>query len=75
MGHIERETASHLLSKAEKLDAEYDRKIDTDLTVGDPLRLIHDYAGAKAVAHIVMRYLGEWRTVDPWSVARSEWHL
>jgi len=51
---IEREAADHLLSKAEEIAAEYDRGIDTESDIGDPQRLIPDYARENAVDHIVM---------------------
>ncbi len=51
---IEREAADHVLSAAEAIAAEYDRGIDTDSDIGDPQRLIPDYAGENAVDHIVM---------------------
>lgn len=51
---IEREAAEHLLSEAEGIATEYDREIDTESDIGDPQRLIPDYASENAVDHIVM---------------------
>ncbi|MFC7114687.1 universal stress protein [Natronoarchaeum sp. GCM10025703] len=51
---IEREAADHLLSKADEIAAEYDREIDTESAIGDPQRLIPEYARENAVDHIVM---------------------
>lgn len=51
---IEREAAYHLLSEAEEIATEYDRAIDTDSDIGDPQRLIPEYARENAVDHIVM---------------------
>lgn len=51
---IERKAAEHLLSEAEGIAAEYDREIDTDSDIGDPQRLIPDYARENAIDHIVM---------------------
>jgi nucleotide-binding universal stress UspA family protein len=51
---IEREAADYLLSEAEGIAAEYDRGIDIDSNIGDPQRLIPDYARENTVDHIVM---------------------
>jgi nucleotide-binding universal stress UspA family protein len=51
---IEREAADHLLSEADEIARDYNREIDTDSDIGDPQRLIPDYARENAVDHIVM---------------------
>jgi nucleotide-binding universal stress UspA family protein len=51
---IEREAADHLLSEAEEIASEYDREITTDTEVGDPTRLIPEYARENDIDHIVM---------------------
>jgi nucleotide-binding universal stress UspA family protein len=53
-GAIEQEAADHLLSEAEEIASEYDREITTDSEIGDPQRLIPDYARENDIDHIVM---------------------
>jgi len=51
---IEREAADPLLSEAEEIATEYDQEINTDSDIGDPQRLIPEFARENAVDHIVM---------------------
>ncbi|MEF8777485.1 MAG: universal stress protein [Natronomonas sp.] len=53
-GAIEQEAADHLLSEAEEIASEYDRKITTDSEIGDPQRLIPEYTRENNIDHIVM---------------------
>lgn len=51
---MEQEAADHLLSEAERIASEYEREIVTDSDLGDPRRLIPEYAGDNDVDHIVL---------------------
>ena len=51
---MERETTESLFDEAEETAAEYDREIATDSAIGDPQRLIPDYAEEESIDHVVM---------------------
>lgn len=51
---METEAAEELLSEAESVAAEYDREIQTESEIGDPERLIPDYARDNDIDHIVL---------------------
>lgn len=51
---MEQQAADELLSEAEKRAAGHDREITTDSEIGDPQRLIPEYAREEDVDHIVM---------------------
>lgn len=51
---MEQEAAEQLLSEAEEIAAEYDREIEADSEIGDPQRVIPDYANEEDVDHVVI---------------------
>lgn len=51
---MEQEAAEELLAEAEEIAAEYDREISTDSDIGDPQRLIPDYAEEHDIDHVVL---------------------
>lgn len=51
---MEQDAADELLGEAEAIAAEYDREIRTESDIGDPQRLIPDYAEETNVDHIVI---------------------
>ena len=51
---MEREATTELLAEAEETAAEYDREIATDSEIGDPQRIIPDYAEEESIDHVVM---------------------
>ena len=51
---IERETTEKIFEEAEATAAEYDREVATDSAIGDPQRIIPDYATAESIDHVVM---------------------
>jgi nucleotide-binding universal stress UspA family protein len=50
----ETEATEELLSEAEEIAAEYDREITTESEIGDPQRLIPEYAREQDIDHIVL---------------------
>lgn len=51
---MEEEVANNILSEAETIASEYEREIDTDSEIGDPERIIPEFARDQDVDHIVM---------------------
>ena len=51
---MEQEAADELLGEAEAIAEEYDREIATESDIGDPQRLIPDYAEETDVDHVVI---------------------
>lgn len=51
---MEQEAAAEILSEAKSIAGEYDREIATDSAVGDPQRLIPDYAREQRIDHVVL---------------------
>lgn len=51
---MERQVADELFDEAQSIAAEYDREVETESDIGDPERLIPEYAEEEAVDHIVM---------------------
>lgn len=51
---MEEEAATEVLSEAEAIAEDYDRDIDTESEIGDPQRLIPDYARENDIDHIVV---------------------
>lgn len=51
---MEERAAAEILERAKSIAAEYDRDIETDSEVGDPERIIPDYAHEENVDHIVL---------------------
>lgn len=51
---MEEEATESLFAEAEEIAAEYDREIVTESAVGDPQRLIPDYAEEEGVDHVVL---------------------
>ena len=51
---MEQEAADELLGEAEAIAEEYDREIATESDIGDPQRLIPDYAEESDVDHVVI---------------------
>lgn len=51
---MEREAAEQLLAEAEAVAEEYDREVETETEVGDPSRLIPDFARDRSVDHVVI---------------------
>lgn len=51
---MEQEAARDLLEQSREVASEYDREIDTDFEIGDPQRLIPDYAREQDVDHVVI---------------------
>lgn len=49
-----REAAEQLLAEAEAVADEYDREIQTETEVGDPTRLIPEFARDRSVDHVVI---------------------
>ena len=56
---MERETAEEVLAEAESLAEEYGRAIETDWDIGDPVRLVPEYARDQDVDHVVMGVHGQ----------------
>lgn len=50
----EQEAADRVFEVAEEIAAEYDRQITTEYEIGDPQRLIPEYATQEDVDHVVM---------------------
>jgi nucleotide-binding universal stress UspA family protein len=50
----EREATEALLAEAEEVAADYDRTITTDSEIGDPQRIIPDYAREESIDHVVL---------------------
>ena len=51
---MEQEVTEQVLSEAEEVAAEFDREIRTESDVGDPQRIIPDYAEDHDVDHVVL---------------------
>lgn len=51
---MERDAAEAVLSEAETIAADYDRHIETTSEIGDPQRLIPDFARDEGVDHVVI---------------------
>lgn len=51
--------AERLFDRAEALAAEYDRDVDTAMDIGDPKRVIVDYADEEDVDHVVVGAHGQ----------------
>jgi nucleotide-binding universal stress UspA family protein len=51
---MEQETAEAVLDDAEAIAAESDREVTTESEIGDPQRLVPDYAREEDIDHIVM---------------------
>lgn len=51
---MEQEAAEAVLDDAEAIAAEYDREVTTESEIGDPQRLVPDYAREEDIDHIVM---------------------
>ena len=51
---MEQKAAEELLSEAEAVAADYDREVTTDSEIGDPQRVIPDYARDHDIDHIVL---------------------
>lgn len=51
---MEKKAAEALLSEAEGIAADYDREITTDSEIGDPQRIIPDYAREEGIDHVVL---------------------
>lgn len=51
---MEQEATDEVLSEAEAIAAERDRPIATDSEIGDPQRIIPEYADEAAVDHVVL---------------------
>lgn len=51
---MEEEAAEQLLLEAEEIATEYDREVETDSEVGDPQRIIPDYAREENIDHVVI---------------------
>lgn len=51
---MEEEAALSILEEAETIADEYDREIDTDWEIGDPQRLVPEYAQANEIDHVVL---------------------
>lgn len=51
---MEEEAAAEILSEAETIASDHDREITTESEIGDPQRLIPDYARENDVDHVVL---------------------
>ena len=51
---MEQEVAEELFSEAEAIASEYSRELTTEMEIGDPQRIIPDYAMEEDVDHIVI---------------------
>lgn len=51
---MEEQTRSELFSRAHTIAEEYDREIETEAEIGDPQRVIPDYAEEEDVDHVVI---------------------
>ncbi|MEF8813404.1 MAG: universal stress protein [Halovenus sp.] len=51
---MEQEVTDELFSEAEEIAAEHDREITTESEIGDPQRIIPEYAKEEEVDHVVL---------------------